>query len=56
MKQKAYDVYLNKKLIDTIFCIELDKMKIEREKEVYKSLVNHDGYDLRIVVKERLTA
>ncbi len=44
----AYDVFLNKKNIDTIFY-----NKKEPVNEVYKSLVNHDGYDLAIIVKLR---
>ena len=49
---KAFNVYLGKKLIDTVFysgSIKIDK------KEVYDSLVNHDGYDQNIKVTKRKT-
>ena len=43
----AYDVYLNGKLIDTVF--QSDPSNPE---DVKRSLVNHDGYDSEIVVKK----
>jgi len=38
----AFNVYLNDKLIDTVFYSENDDID---EDEVYNSLVYHDGYD-----------
>lgn len=46
---QAFDVYLKSKHIDTVFYS--DGMKIGAE-EVKKSLVEHDGYDSRIVVRK----
>ena len=46
MKTQAWNVYLNGKRIDTIFCdndIEADSVK--------DSLVNHDNYDPNINVR-----
>jgi len=43
----AYDVYLNGKLIDTVF--QSDPSNPE---DVKRSLINHDGYDSGIVVKK----
>lgn len=50
--QKAYDVCLpygegSVQLIDTVF------FKHSTEEEVRESLINHDGYDPRIIVHER---
>lgn len=45
VNEQAYDVYLNKKLIDTVF---YNDYSVE---DVKKSLVDHDGYDSGIVVK-----
>lgn len=42
----AWNVYLNGKLIDTVFDRETDA------NEVKKSLINHDGYDHRIIVRK----
>lgn len=43
-----YDIYLNGKIIDTIsYMIRITN------KEVKKSLVNHDGYDSNIVIRKR---
>ena len=42
----AWNVYLNGKLIDTVFDMEKDANEVKR------SLVNHDGYDSRIVVRK----
>lgn len=45
---RAWNVYLNGKLIDTVFFMEdCDKQYVK------DSLINHDGYDSRIVVKGR---
>lgn len=41
----AWDVYLHGQKIDTVFVSPKDD-----KKEVYDSLVNHDGYDPEIVV------
>ena len=49
MAIRAFDVFLNGRKIDTIFY----KMKTVTEAEVRDSLVNHDCYDSRIVVRER---
>jgi len=46
----AFNVYLNNKLIDTVFYSKSANVTIE---EVYDSLVNHDGYDHRIIVRRR---
>jgi hypothetical protein len=43
----AYDVYLNGKLIDTVF-----QSDPSSEEEVKRSLINHDGYDPGIEVKK----
>jgi ribosomal protein L37AE/L43A len=43
-ESNAYDVFLNGKLIDTVFDSETDPA------EVKKSLINHDGYDAGIKV------
>lgn len=40
----AYNVYLGRKLIDTVFSTDKGK------EDVRKSLINHDGYDTRIRV------
>lgn len=45
VNEAAYDVYLNKKLIDTVF------FNGYSAEEVKKSLIDHDGYDSGIVVK-----
>ena len=42
---KAYNVYLNNVLVDTVYYIDMDSDEVKR------SLVEHDGYDSRIVVK-----
>lgn len=47
---RAFNVYLNGKLIDTVFYSRSDKITKE---EVYRSLVNHDGYDSGITIRER---
>ena len=45
---KPFDVYLRGKLIDTVFY-----SASARVDEVKRSLVDHDGYDPAIVVKQR---
>lgn len=48
----AFDVFLNGKEIDTVFYNETgDPNRDATEDEVYRSLVNHDGYDPAIEVK-----
>ena len=47
VKSRGFDVYLNGKLIDTVW-FDVD-MSIE---EMKKSLVEHDGYNPNIEVKE----
>lgn len=47
MAQQAFDVIRNGKVIDTVFATGYT------EDEMYRSLVNHDGYPADIVVKER---
>ena len=44
----TFDVYLNGKLIDTIFCS--DSMTKEEAKD---GLVNHDGYNPNISLRHR---
>lgn len=44
-KSNAWDVYLDGKLIDTVYSSETDP------EEMKKSLINHDGYDSGIEVK-----
>lgn len=44
---KTFDVYLGWKLIDTVFYSKHVNVDVA---EVKKSLVDHDGYDPRIVV------
>ena len=46
---RAFDVYLSGKHIDTIF---YSQSANETPESVKRSLVDHDGYDPRIVVKE----
>ena len=45
-KAKAYNVYLRGKLIDIVW---FTGYTVE---EARRSLINHDGYDDRIVVRE----
>ena len=51
--QRAYDVYLLGRLIDTLFEARDFKTRAERAEEVRKSLINHDGYSPLILVRER---
>ena len=44
---KAYNVYLDHKLFDTVFWVD----NSDRE-EVRNSLINHDGYDPSITVRQ----
>ena len=52
MKHRAYKVTLNRKEIDTVFYTGNEKTRAEREEEVKDGLVNHDGYDAGIKVRE----
>ena len=45
MKSQAWNVYLNGRVIDTVF-FDADCVR----DYVYRALVNHDGYDSRINV------
>ena len=47
MAQQAWNVYLNGKLIDTVFWVPSANAD-----EVKRSLIGHDGYDSGIVVKK----
>lgn len=47
MKQKAYDVYLHGRKIETVFYVN------STAEEVRESLINHDGYHPAIKVRER---
>lgn len=49
---KAYDVFLNRKNIDTVFYNATGKNKKERQEDVKQSLINHDGYNYNINVRE----
>jgi hypothetical protein len=49
----AWDVYLNRKKIDTVFYSSAIKINAH---EIKRSLVNHDGYDHRITVRKRRKA
>ena len=46
---RAFDVYLNRKWIDTVF---YDRDSLVTYDDVKRSLVNHDGYDPNIIVVE----
>ena len=46
---RAFNVYLKGKKIDTVFYSE--SAKVDRD-EVKMSLINHDGYDSSIAVRE----
>ena len=48
--QRAFDVYLNGKKIDTVFYSAGTNVDAD---EVKRSLINHDGYDSGITVRER---
>lgn len=48
MAQKAFNVYLRGKWIDTIYYNASANVTCD---EVRQSLINHDGYDSRIVVR-----
>ena len=45
---KTFDIYLDGKKIDTVFYSNSDNVTID---EVKQSLINHDGYNVRIKVK-----
>jgi hypothetical protein len=46
MAHQAWNVYLNGKKIDTVFCSRGDSAS-----DVRRSLINHDGYDAGITVR-----
>lgn len=46
---QAFDVYLGRKLIDTVFYSVGEK--IDRE-DVRRALIRHDGYDPNIIVRK----
>ena len=46
-KQRSFDVFLDGKEIDTVFATNYSA------EEMRKSLIDHDGYDPRIVVYRR---
>ncbi len=46
MAHQAWNVYLNGKLIDTVFCSPSDTAD-----DVRRSLIDHDGYDPGITVR-----
>lgn len=46
MSHIAWNVYLNGRLIDTVFCTNACDAEYVRT-----SLINHDGYDARIIVR-----
>ena len=46
---KAYNVYLNGRKIDTVFYGDAVKVTAA---DVKRSLIDHDGYDPRIIVNK----
>jgi hypothetical protein len=46
MAHQAWNVYLNGKKIDTVFCSPKDDAE-----DVKRSLIDHDGYDAGITVR-----
>lgn len=52
LKQRRYKVTLNRKEIDIITHVGTEKNRAEREDNVKRGLVNHDGYDPDIKVRE----
>ena len=46
MAHQTWNVYLNGKLIDTVFCNHGDSAA-----DVRRSLINHDGYDASITIR-----
>jgi len=48
---QAFRITLNDKVIDTVFQSCTSMTIKDKQEEVYKSLVNHDGYDPAIIVK-----
>ncbi len=54
MASAAWDVYLNNKLIDTVFYdAKCDGGATVTADDVRRSLIDHDGYDARIVVQKQ---
>lgn len=53
-KTIAFDVFLNRKKIDTVFYTVRDGASVlETAAEVRRGLIHHDGYDPAIVVRKR---
>jgi len=50
MKQYAYDVFLNGEKIDTVFFNHLSNGNPLMSDVVKKSLIEHDNYDVNIMV------
>jgi len=50
MKQYAYDVFLNGEKIDTVFFNPLSNGNPLMSDVVKKSLIEHDNYDVNIMV------
>ena len=46
-KNRAYDVCLGKRIIDTVFAQYSEKTKKEREEVMRRSLINHEGKGLK---------
>lgn len=54
MSSKAYDVILNRRKIDTVYGSYGNfRTKKDREEHVRQMLINHDGMDSNIKVRER---
>lgn len=51
-RTRAYNVYLNGRLIETVWQHASGRNKAERQDDVKRSLVDHDGYDSDIKVVE----
>lgn len=51
-KMRWYRVSLHGKTIDAVYCRAIGSNRAEREDDTKRSLVNHDGYDSAIVVRE----
>jgi hypothetical protein len=52
LKQRAYRVTLRRKEIDTVFYTGNETGREDREAEVRRGLVEHDGYNPAIRVRE----
>jgi len=51
-KSRKYNVRIHGKIIDSVFHTSPETTKKERQADVKRSLVNHDGYESDIVVVE----